>query len=300
MQLQLEHLSSLVLIVGLSGAGKSTASKVLADIGFYSTDNLPVHLLPQFIEHTRGTPQRYSKTCLLLDIESQSKRDDLLGYLGEVASLPSNVRLLFLDSSNDTLLKRYSESRRPHPSFDPLRDKTLADTIQRERGRLQPIKDISHFIIDTSEFTVHDLKRELHDITDSFAKELNKLMRVNFLSFGFKFGAPLDCDLVMDVRFLPNPHFVEALREKTGLDKDVSNFVLSTETAKNFLTRYQALLHFLLPHYAYEGKVYLNIGIGCTGGQHRSVAISEYLAHEFHSEQYIVSAKHRDVERSRT
>jgi UPF0042 nucleotide-binding protein len=290
------HLSTVVLIAGLSGAGKSTASRVLSDLGFYTIDNLPIALLPGFEALSRSTPDRFSKTCLLVDVESSEALDTFLSSLNK-SKTPDSMRLIFLDSNTQTLVKRYSETRRPHPAFDAHRDKSLSDTIERERRRLTLLKERANFSVDTSSFSVHDLKRELRTIVESLDHEVSKTVRVNFLSFGFKHGTPFDCDLLVDVRFLPNPYFEDGLREKTGLDKEVQEFVLQKEQAKEFLRRYGALLNFLLPQYAYEGKAYVNIGVGCTGGKHRSVSIAESLAGSISDSSYLVSVKHRDISR---
>lgn len=292
--LNIEHFSSLVLVAGLSGAGKTTASNLLADLGFFTTDNLPVPLLSNFIEFSRESPEKYAKTCLLLDIESSDKLDLLLNLLDSAKSLNDKLKIIFLDCSSDAILKRYSETRRPHPGFNPKLDQTLEDTIQRERNRLQPLKEQSNLILDTSNLNVHALKRELRTAVLSFASDAQTKLRINFMSFGFKNGAPIDCDLIVDVRFLPNPYFVAGLRTKTGLDPEVADYVLQMPNAKKFIKKFNSLLQFLLPQYAFEGKAYMNIGIGCTGGCHRSVAIAEKLATMTDNKDYLVSVKHRD------
>ncbi|MDC0357727.1 RNase adapter RapZ [Oligoflexia bacterium] len=297
MKNKLEHISSLVIIAGIAGAGKSTASNVLSDLGFFSIDNLPVALLPNFLEFSQDSSARFSKTCLLLDIDSSQKLKKLLDFLNSFDPLPSNIKLIFLDCATNTIIKRYSETRRPHPGFDPQKDKTLEDTIQRERNRLLPLKEMSHFVIDSSDLNIHDLKRELRVIIDSFAKGIQATLRVNFLSFGFRYGLPPDCDLVVDVRFLPNPYFIDHLRNRTGLDPEVADYVLNTDHAKKFLKKYLALLTFLFPQYTHEGKAYLNIGVGCTGGKHRSVAIATALSNQVDDKNYLVSVKHRDLNR---
>jgi UPF0042 nucleotide-binding protein len=293
--LQVDHINSLLFVTGLSGAGKSSAMALLADSGYYVVDNLPVPLLEQFFTFSRGALARYRNTALLLDIDSSESRMELLSVIEAKGRRPANLKVIFLDADDASIVRRYSETRRPHPSFDPEKDTTLADTIARERSRLQPIKEAADFSIDTSSFNIHALRRELRDFLSSLGAVGKQSMRVNFLSFGFKHGIPLDCDLILDVRFLRNPHFVEELRQQDGRDRAVHEYVFETPDAKEFVERYTELLTFLLPRYQAEGKAYLNIGIGCTGGKHRSVAIAEALAKKSDATNYLVSIKHRDV-----
>lgn len=301
MSTSITHLNTLVLIAGISGAGKTTAINFISDLGFYTLANLPVQLLPSFLEFSRNNPGRYSRTAILLDIESTASLEELLAFINSCQSESVRVVRAFFDCNPDTIIKRYSETRRPHPGFDASRDKSLNDTIQREKSRLLPFKETAHFILDTSELSSHALKREIRSFIDSISALGSQSVRVNFVSFGFKYGIPLDCDLVIDVRFLPNPHFVKGLREKTGKDAEVSEYVLKHEEAQSFISRYSDLLGFLLPKYIAEGKAYLNIGVGCTGGQHRSVAIAEELNRRLapqHTDCFL-SVKHRDIEKSK-
>ena len=296
----LDNVASLVIVAGVSGAGKSTASNVLSDLGYFSIDNLPVELFSGVIKLTQEPSGKYSRTCLLLEIGSSEKRTQLMQILEELRSKSSKVTVIFLDCETPTVVKRYSETRRPHPNFNPVKDKTLTESIERERRRLHPLKEISDFVISTTNLTPHDLKRALRDFADSLNPDTQSQMRVNFLSFGFKYGVPADCDLVMDIRFLPNPYFVDSLREQTGLDEEVSTYVLESEKAKEFIEKYDSLLSFLIPQYQFEGKSHLNIGIGCTGGKHRSPAMATKLSSLVDSDSYLVSVKHRDIERSGT
>jgi UPF0042 nucleotide-binding protein len=268
---------------------------LLSDSGYYVVDNLPVPLLQNFLAFSRHSGARFTYTALLLDIDSQESRAQLLPLLkGEGTSYP-NLKVVFLDADTPAIVRRYSETRRPHPGFDPTKDKTLEDTIQRERLRLQPIKEIADFVLDTSAFNVHTLKRELRGFLSSLDAQGGRSLRVNFLSFGFKKGVPIDCDLIVDVRFLRNPHFVESLREKDGRDAEVRNYVFESSDAAEFVTRYADLLRFLLPRYQFEGKAYINVGVGCTGGKHRSVAIAEALSQNVDTSEFLVSVKHRDI-----
>ncbi len=291
----MDQISCLLFIVGISGAGNSSALRFFEDVGFFPIDNLPLPLLSQFLEFTKTNPKRFEHTAILPDIDTPDKVKGFLSSIGKNEVLANTTQVVFLDCSTPVLIKRYSESRRPHPAFDPQLDKTLEDTIKRQRDLLFPIKERADIIVDTSDFSIHDLKRNLKGFVDTIDKKSVSLIRVNFVSFGFKHGIPLDCDLVSDVRFLPNPYFVAELREKSGRDKDVADYVLSTPSAQEYLLRYSELLQFLLPHYIFEGKAYLNVGIGCTGGRHRSVAITEELFRLVKQKNCLVSVKHRDL-----
>jgi UPF0042 nucleotide-binding protein len=291
----IDHISSLILVTGVSGAGKSTAMDLLADSGYYVVDNLPVPLINNFLAFSRSAGSRYGNTALLLDIDSSESQSLLLPLLRTKVARPSAIKVIFLDADNRSILRRYSETRRPHPGFDPERDRSLEDTIQRERARLQPIKEVADIILDTSSFNIHALRRELAEFLRSQGTSSGRTMRINFLSFGFKRGAPIDCDLLVDVRFLRNPHFVEELRELDGRDEQVVQYVFASPEAEDFVQRYADLLGFLLPKYQFEGKAYLNVGVGCTGGKHRSVAIAEALSRQIDGSKYLVSVKHRDV-----
>ena len=286
---------TVVVVAGISGAGKSSAIEILADNGFYAVSNLPVTLLEGLLTHFASDPERYARSALLVEIDSPDKLAQLFNGLLKLESQLGRIELIYLDCSNDTVLRRYSETRRPHPVFNPRTDRSLEDTIARERQLLVPYKERANFILDTSALTSHDLKRELRRYLDSIAPGGANLVRVNFVSFGFKHGLPPDCDLVADVRFLPNPYFEEGLRERTGLEADVAKFVMKSPEAQEFLDKYRDLLTFLLPQYAAEGKSYVNIGIGCTGGRHRSVALAQRLFEEMAHLPFILSVKHRDA-----
>ncbi len=293
--LRFDHINSLVMVTGLSGAGKSSAMALLSDCGYYVVDNLPVPLLAQFFEFSTGSLSRYRNTALLIDVDSRESRMQLLSVIQTKGARPANLKVIFLDADDQSIVRRYSETRRPHPGFDPEKDTTLTDTISRERARLQPIKESADFLVDTSSFNIHALRRELREFLNTLGVGGRSALRINFLSFGFKHGVPLDCDLIVDVRFLRNPHFVDHLRQQDGRDAPVKDYVFETPEASEFVNRYTDLLAFLLPKYQAEGKAYLNIGIGCTGGKHRSVAIAEALAQKPELTSYLVSVKHRDI-----
>ena len=268
---------------------------LLEDSGYFVVDNLPVALLNNFLALSGGAGSRYSNVALLLDVDSGESRAQLMPLLQASKPRPSNLKVIFLDSETRLIVRRYSETRRPHPGFDPSKDKTLEDSIQRERSRLQPIKEAADLVIDTSGMNIHALKREIRDFLQSLGSIQGRNMRINFLSFGFKHGTPIDCDLIVDVRFLKNPYFVDDLKEQDGRDSAVRDYVFSSSDANEFVKRYAELLNFLLPKYQFEGKAYLNVGVGCTGGKHRSVAIAEALSKTINPTAYLVSVKHRDI-----
>lgn len=296
--LSLSHLSSLVIVSGISGAGRSTTLHKLEDLGFYVIDNLPVQLFPALIDFTASLPPERRKASVSLNIESTESVNSCIELLESVNEGKEKLSLIFLDSETQVILKRYSETRRPHPGYDASTDSTISDTIARERVLLAPLKFRANLALDTSALTVHDLRREVETLASGMLKEATPQMRVTLLSFGFKYGSPRDCDLIFDVRFLPNPHFEATLRHKTGLDEDVYNFVLNQEETGIFLGQVTDLLKFLLPRYVREGKAYLTVGIGCTGGKHRSVAMVEALTKSIGFDRgngFLLSAFHRDI-----
>ena len=281
----------------MSGAGKSTAAACLSDTGFYVIDNLPVPLFIHFVEYSRSFPDKFIRTALLMDIDSKDKQSEMLMLLKGLGDQEGRIQIVYLECEDGVILKRYHETRRPHPGFNPHRDRSLMDTIRRERERLLPLREAAALRIDTSQMTVHDLKREIKSFVDSLGPYPLKTTRINFLSFGFKYGIPLDCDLVIDVRFLPNPYFVQSLRDKSGLDTEVRRFLNELSETSEFLDRYSQLLEFLLPKYVFEGKSYINIGVGCTGGRHRSVAVAQTLYERFKGGDYLLSVTHRDIDK---
>lgn len=291
-----QHFDSLVLVAGISGAGKSTAMHLLSDTGYYVVDNLPVPLLANLLKFSEGAGPRFRKTALLLDIDSAENQRLLVPLFDARGYGAHNVKLIFLDAETATVVRRYSETRRPHPAFDAEQDDSIQDAIFRERERLQPVKERADLVLDTTDCTVHELKRRLREFLETLGTKTDQYgLRVNLLSFGFKHGVPIDCDLLVDVRFLTNPHFIESLRNLTGRDEAVREYVFRSPDAAEFVNRYRDLLGFLLPRYKLEGKAYVNIGIGCTGGQHRSVAIAEAIYAAMVNEPYLLSVSHRDA-----
>jgi UPF0042 nucleotide-binding protein len=293
------NIKTLIFLCGLSGAGRSTALDALSDLGFFTNENLPIEVCKSFLEYAESEQQRFSRTVLAPDVASAYKVELFLEFLKILANSSISIQTIFLEASSSTIVKRYGQTRRPHPFFDPNLDLTLEDTIARERQTLFPIREKANLVIDTSNLNLHELRKEISAFAAMLGSKNNNLVRVNLIAFGFKHGIPSDCDLVVDVRFLPNPFFVPALKDKTGLDKEVQQFVLSLPDAQEFTKLYLEQLNFLVRKHADSGKLYLNIGVGCTGGRHRSVVLAEQLGTQLKSslpeESFSVSLKYRDV-----
>ena len=279
-----------VLITGMSGAGKSQAMKVMEDMGYYCMDNLPPALLSKFAELTYKSTKEIKKVAVVVDIRGGEFFETLFQGLEQLTQLGIGFKILFLDSSNDTLIKRYKELRRPHP-LNP--EGNLIDGIEAEREVLQQVKSRADYIIDTSKLNLGMLKEEMTKIFVQ-GEEASKLS-VSVTSFGFKHGILLDGDLVFDVRFLPNPFYVPELKEFSGRDKTVRDFVFNWPQTKIFVEKTMDILEFLIPYYILEGKTQLVIGIGCTGGKHRSVAISEEICELLKSRGHRAVVDHRDL-----
>lgn len=283
---------NLLIITGMSGAGKTVASQSLEDLGFFCVDNLPPLLIPKFAELIEQSGGRIQKVALVIDLRGREFFDTLSDALAQLDEMKRiHYQILFLDSSNHALVRRYKETRRRHPLAPeglPL------EGIEAERKMLEELKGRANLIVDSSHLKPAQLKEK---ITNYFSTVDSKLT-VNITSFGFKYGIPIDADLVFDVRFLPNPHYVDELRPKTGLDEQVSAYVFQYEQTKEFIKKLDDFIAFTLPHYEREGKSQLVIGIGCTGGKHRSVAISEHLGQKF-KEHYMTRVTHRDIDRDR-
>lgn len=278
----------LVIVTGISGAGKASALKAFEDLGFHAVDNLPLELLVDFAELVAKSTEIQS-AAIVVDVREGQTLDRLPDILKSVKTVLA-TRVLFLDAQDSVLVRRYSETRRPHPL---RRQETVSRSIVEERQLLDPIRNVADTLIDTSTFNVHELRAH---IQSRFGQEDRaKHLLVSCLSFGFKNGVPLDADLVFDVRFLPNPHFVPEFRKKTGKDRKVAEYVRSFPQTEEFLDRVSNLMLYLLPHYVGEGKSYLTVGFGCTGGQHRSVMMAEEMAKRLKAAGYRVKALHRDI-----
>lgn len=280
-----------VIITGMSGAGKSVAVQSMEDLGYFCVDNLPHALLPKFLEIMKETNGKVKKVALVMDLRGGELFDKICDTLDDIASkdwIHSNI--LFLDAKDSVLVTRYKETRRSHPLSQ---GDSLITGLQKERELLQDVKMRASIILDTTELKPKQLREK---IIESFSNEQQKGFSVSFTSFGFKYGMPLDADLVLDVRFLPNPFYIEHMRPMTGLDEEVSSYVLKFDETKEFLGKLIDLISFMLPQYKREGKNQLMIAIGCTGGQHRSVTLAEYLA-EYYKNDYVTNVSHRDIEK---
>ena len=282
-----------VIVTGLSGAGRSTALKNFEDLGYFCVDNLPTTLIPKFAEICLQLKDKIKKVALGIDIREGDFLDDLFSSLEELGKMGFSHQILFLEASNSILVRRYSETRRKHPL--DTEGRSMLEVIIKERKRLMGIKERVDKIIDTTSLTPQEFKQV---IFSSFreAPELDT-MNVSLVSFGYKYGIPVDADLVIDTRFLPNPHYIERLKPLTGNDPEVSRFVLKSAVTQKFLRKYFGLLKFLIPYYIKEGKSYLTIAVGCTGGRHRSVIIVNKLK-KFLDKKYPVKTQYRDIEKS--
>ncbi len=277
-----------LIITGLSGAGKSLAIHSLEDLGFFCVDNLPPALVPTFAEIIRESQGRIRRVALVIDVRGGEFFDALGEALSALGAMGIRFQILFLDASDEVLVRRFEETRRKHPLGT-----SILDGIRAERKRLEPVKERAHKIIDTSTLSVRDLKEEL---AEAFLHpDGERTLTVGVTTFGYKYGIPLDADLVFDVRFLPNPHYVESLRGRPGNSPEVREFVLRWDQTREFQRRLHDLVGYLLPQFTAEGKTHLTIAIGCTGGKHRSVVIGEDLARFLRTSGYAVRIKHRDV-----
>ncbi|MBR5361693.1 MAG: RNase adapter RapZ [Lachnospiraceae bacterium] len=282
-----------VIVTGMSGGGKRTAMKMLEDIGFYCVDNLPVPLIDKFVELIATPNSEIQKVALGLDVRADQNFGDAVNALNTIKENGYSYEIIFMDASDATLLKRYKETRRIHPLATPPENR-VEDGIRKERGILETIKGKADYIFDTSNLLTRNLKEELDKIFVT-GENYNSLM-INIVSFGFKNGIPADADLVFDVRFLPNPFYIEELKHLTGNDDPVHDYVMSFAEAGQFLDKLEDMLRFLIPGYVNEGKYQLVIAIGCTGGQHRSVTLArEIYARLKDGGDYGLSLSHRDI-----
>jgi UPF0042 nucleotide-binding protein len=277
----------LVIITGMSGSGKASVLKAFEDLGYYCVDNLPVGLIPRFAELI-GQSSEIERTALVVDVREGRQLEELPSIVKAVKKI-IHTRMIFLEASDSVLLRRYSETRRPHPLGV---DTPVKSSLAAERRHLREIRAIADLVIDTSKFNVHELRAHIIQLFQK--KEKGRNILVSCVSFGFKHGVPDDADLVFDVRFLPNPHFVPEFRPLTGRHPKVAKYIRSFPQTKEFVQRISELLVYLLPHYIHEGKSYLTIAFGCTGGQHRSVMIAEDVAKNLRGAGYRVKVAHRD------
>jgi RNase adapter protein RapZ len=277
----------LVIITGMSGSGKASVLKAFEDLGYYCVDNLPVELIPRFAELALQS-RDIRRTALVVDVREGSKLEKLPGLLESVRKMIP-TKIVFLEASDSVLLRRFSETRRPHPLGN---DSPVKSALKQERRHLSAIRRLADFVIDTSKFNVHELRAHINERFHDQSQE--KSILVSSVSFGFRQGVPEDADLVFDVRFLPNPHFVPEFRPLTGRDPRVAKYIRSFPQTREFISRISKLLIYLLPHYVHEGKSYLTIAFGCTGGQHRSVMMAEEVGKHLRRAGYRVKVGHRD------
>ena len=282
--------NQLVILTGLSGSGKSTVLKAFEDLGFYCVDNMPVGLIPIFAELNEAGEGNFSRAALLVDAREGAQLQKLPGLLMHLRK-DHPISLVFIEANDDALLRRYSETRRPHPLG---KDYSVRESLHHERELMAPIRKLADLVIDSTQFNVHELR---NFITRRFKSADRHTMLISVVSFGYKYGVPVDADLIFDVRFLPNPHFVPALRKFTGRDAKVRRFIRSFPQTGEFLKRMESLLAYLMPHYIEEGKSYLTIAFGCTGGKHRSVMLAEEIKKALEKRKYASKVFHRDIEK---
>ena len=281
----------LIVVTGMSGAGRSTAAKCLEDLGWFVVDNLPPSLLGTMVDLGTRSQGAVAKIAVVADVRSRAFSSDLQSALAELDGRV-DARVLFLEASDEALVRRFEAVRRPHPMQE---DGRLVDGIERERALLGELREHADQVLDTSVLNVHELRTR---VASAFAEEGgDTVLHVTVMSFGYKYGLPVDADLVVDCRFLPNPHWVPELRPKTGQDPDVRDYVLGQQDAPEFLDRYEGLVRLLAAGYLREGKRYVLLAVGCTGGKHRSVAMSEQLATRLAEGELAVQVQHRDLGR---
>ncbi len=282
----------MLIISGLSGAGKSRVAAALEDLDFYCVDNMPAPLMPLFAELCAATRGRYERVALVSDIRSRDGFDQLFSALDELSSRGFEYKILYVDATVETIVKRYKETRRRHPLDE---SGGLESAVRREIKALEPVRRRADYIIDTTGLTLGRLQRTLFRL---FGAGQQQKLHLAVMSFGYKYGIPIEADLVFDVRFLPNPFYVPELTNKSGLERDVSDYVFGSDISRQFLTRLEELVEFLLPNYEEEGKLTLTVCIGCTGGRHRSVAVTEALARHFNSLGQETECIHRDINKA--
>lgn len=284
-----------IVISGLSGAGKSQAASFMEDIGYFVVDNMPAALIPRFAELCMASPAQYDRVAIVCDIRGGQTFEGLFAALSELDRMGCDHKILYMEASPETVIKRYKETRRRHPLAKGNR--SLDEAVRQERTILAPVRVRAEYIIDTTALSTTKLRGEILRFFGDGGPQ--QAMNVSVISFGFKYGIPIEADLVFDVRFLPNPFYIAELRHQTGLDAPVCDFVFGYQQTKDFMTYLERLIGFLLPQYVEEGKTGLVIAIGCTGGQHRSVAVAKALADFIRQKGYEASENHRDMTRVR-
>ena len=282
-----------LIISGLSGAGKSRAADILEDLDFYCVDNLPAAMLPKFAEFCIGMGGRYERVALVTDIRDREGIDSISDSLSKLWELGCDYRILFIEADLPTIVKRYKESRRPHPL--QAEAGSLEKAVSLEAERMSRLRESADYVINTTNLTIGMLQSEIYRLFVGDAS--SRPLSVTVMSFGFKYGLPIEADLVFDVRFLPNPYYVSALRHKTGLEKEVSDFIMKHESSKEFLSLLKGMVDFLIPQYIEEGKHTLTIAIGCTGGHHRSVAVAKALTDHINALGQYAENVNRDIEK---
>ena len=283
----------LIVISGLSGAGKSKVASFLEDMGFYVVDNMPSPLLPKFAELSMAAPGRYERVAMVTDIRGGQTFDGLFEALDALHAMGCEHKILFVEAGTETIIKRYKETRRIHPLAERML--SLDAAVEQERTVLAPVRQRADYVIDTTVLSTAKLRGVLLRL---FGRDSDRpAMSVSVVSFGFKYGIPMEADLVLDVRFLPNPYYIAELRHQTGLDDGVYNFVFGYQQTRDFMGHLEQLMGFLLPQYAEEGKTVLVVGVGCTGGRHRSVAVTRALAEFVRQKGYSATENHRDMTR---
>ncbi|MBR5472102.1 MAG: RNase adapter RapZ [Oscillibacter sp.] len=284
----------ILIISGLSGGGKSKAASFLEDIGFYVVDNMPAAMILKFAEFCAAGSSRYDRVALVYDVRTASSFDELFEVLNTLKASDGVCRMLFLEASPEVIIQRYKETRRRHPLSDSTA--SLEEAVEKEREMMAPVRERADFVINTSRTSTAQLRSEMLRLFGDTEEKSG--MTVNVMSFGFKYGLPLEADLVFDVRFMPNPFYIEELRHQTGLDRAVADYVFGYQQTKDFLKKLEDLLAFSLPLYAEEGKTSLTVAIGCTGGHHRSVAVTHALTEQIRAQGYSVTENHRDINRN--
>ena len=284
-----------IIVSGLSGAGKSTVVSIMEDIGFYCVDNLPASLIPKFAELCMANPGKYDRVAVVCDIRGGQTFDGLFEALEKLKAIGCDHKILFVEATSDVIIKRYKETRRSHPL--EANERSLSAAVDKEIAALEPVRKRAEFIIKTTALSTAKLRGEVLRIFGGSQDKIS--MSINVISFGFKYGLPIEADMVFDVRFLPNPFYIAELREQTGLDEGVRSFVFGYQQTKDFMEHLEDMMTFLLPQFVEEGKTALVIAIGCTGGQHRSVALTRALAEFIRQKGYNASESHLDMTRKK-